>query len=195
MAIAYSGVECELREVALKNKPKAMLDASPKGTVPVLIDDTEVIEESIDVMAWALSKSDPDDWLSQSLEHPLIQRNDQEFKFYLDRYKYFDRFPEQSQSWYFDKSLEFLDSLESVFTADRNGHFFLETPKLSALDVAIFPFVRQFSLVDKAVFDTHCQPKLQAWLECLIDSPLFLEIMQKVAIWQPGQQQRILFGM
>jgi glutathione S-transferase len=195
MAINYCGIECELREVVLKNKPKAMLDASPKGTVPVLIDHAQVIDESIDVMAWALAKSDPDDWLCQPLTHSLIKRNDQEFKFYLDRYKYFERYPEQSQSWYFDKSLEFLSELESILTADKDGQFFLETAKLSVVDVAVFPFIRQFALVDKAKFDAQSLPKLQAWFELLVDSPLFLGVMQKVSVWQPGQQQRILFGM
>lgn len=194
MAINYCGIECELREVVLKNKPKAMLDASPKGTVPVLIDHAQVIDESIDVMAWALAKSDPDDWLCQPLTHPLIKRNDQEFKFYLDRYKYFERYPEQSQSWYFDKSLEFLSELESILTADRDGQFFLETAKLSVVDVAVFPFIRQFALVDKAKFDAQSLPKLQAWFDFLVDSPLFLGVMQKVSVWQPSQQ-RILFGM
>jgi glutathione S-transferase len=194
MAINYSGIEYELREVVLKNKPKAMLDASPKGTVPVLIDHAQVIDESIDVMAWALAKSDPDDWLCQPLTHPLIKRNDQEFKFFLDRYKYFERYPEQSQSWYFDKSLEFLSELESILTADRAGQFFLESAKFSVVDVAVFPFIRQFALVDKAKFDAQSLPKLQAWFELLVDSPLFLGVMQKVSVWQSGQQ-RILFGM
>ncbi|MFT4635846.1 MAG: glutathione S-transferase, partial [Chitinophagales bacterium] len=169
MAISYSGVECELREVVLKNKPSAMLQSSAKGTVPVLVDDGLVVDESIEVMAWALARSDPHDWLRQSLGHQLIKRNDQQFKFYLDRYKYFERYPEQSQSWYFDKALEFLSCLESRLKVDENGCPFLETPQLSVLDVAIFPFVRQFAFVDKPRFDSQCLPKLQAWLSFILE--------------------------
>jgi glutathione S-transferase len=194
MAIHYSGSACELREIVLKHKPKAMLEASPKGTVPVLIDDARVIDESIEVMAWALAKSDPDDWLAQSLEHELIQRNDQQFKFYLDRYKYFDRYPEHPQIWYFDKALGFLSDLEAILKVDKDGRYFLETSKLSALDVAIFPFVRQFAAVDRPKFDAQYLPKLHAWLAFLLNSSLFLEVMQKYVAWQPEQQQRILFG-
>lgn len=195
MAISYSGTECELREVVLKNKPESMLRASPKGTVPVVIDGDQVIDESIEVMAWALAKADPDGWLSHSIKHPLIQRNDHEFKAYLDHYKYFDRFPEQPQSYYFDQGLEFLNHLESRLNADINGHYFLETPKLTVLDVAIFPFIRQFAMVDKAKFDAQCLPKLQAWFEFLMTSSLFLKVMQKVPAWQTDQQECILFGI
>ncbi|MFT6723988.1 MAG: glutathione S-transferase [Arenicella sp.] len=195
MAISYSGVECELREVVLKNKPSAMLQSSAKGTVPVLVDDGLVVDESIEVMAWALARSDPHDWLRQSLGHQLIKRNDQQFKFYLDRYKYFERYPEQSQSWYFDKALEFLSCLESSLKVDENGCPFLETPQLSVLDVAIFPFVRQFAFVDKPRFDSQCLPKLQAWLSFILESAVFLNVMHKYAPWQPEQQQRIVFGI
>lgn len=195
MAINYSGTECELREVVLKNKPESMLQASPKGTVPLVVDGDQVIDESIDVMAWALAKADPDGWLSHSLKHPLIQRNDQEFKVYLDHYKYFDRYPEQSQSYYFDQGLEFLTDLESLLKADANGHYFLDTSKLTVLDVAIFPFIRQFAMVDKAKFDAQCLPQLQAWFEFLMTSSLFLNVMQKYPAWQPEQQECILFGI
>jgi glutathione S-transferase len=194
MAISYSGTQCELREVVLKNKPESMLKVSPKGTVPVVIDDDHVIDESIEVMAWALAKADPDGWLSQSLGHPLIQRNDQEFKACLDHYKYFDRFPEQPQSHYFSKGLEFLNELEVRLNADANGQYFLETPKLSVLDVAIFPFIRQFAMVDKSKFDVQDLPKLQAWLESLLSSKLFSNVMKKYPAWQLDQQERILFG-
>ncbi|MBL4671739.1 MAG: glutathione S-transferase [Arenicella sp.] len=194
MAINYSGTECELREVVLKNKPESMLKVSPKGTVPVVIDDGQVIDESLGVMDWALAKADPDDWLSQSLKHPLIQRNDQEFKGNLDHYKYFDRYPEQPQSYYFDKGLEFLNELESLLNADANGQYFLEMPKLNVLDVAIFPFIRQFAMVDKSKFDAQDLPKLQEWLEFLLTSTLFLNVMQKYPAWQLEQQDRILFG-
>ena len=194
MAVQYSGVECELREVVLKNKPASMLSASPKGTVPVLLDGDQVIDESIDIMSWALAKSDTDDWLIHALDHPLIKHNDGEFKFNLDRYKYFERYPEQSQSWYFNNALVFLHQLESLLVVDDEGQYFLESPAISALDIAIFPFIRQFSFVDKSKFDALALPKLQAWLAFFLDSPLFLNVMTKYPAWRPEQEECILFG-
>lgn len=194
MAVFYCGVECELREVVLKNKPAAMLTASPKGTVPVLVDADQVIDESIDVMAWALGKSDPDAWLLHGLDHPLIQYNDGEFKFNLDRYKYFERYPEHSQSWYFNNALPFLTELESLCVADESNNYFLGNAAISVLDIAIFPFVRQFAFVDKPRFDALELPRLHAWLALLLDSEIFLKVMAKYPPWEPFQEDRLLLG-
>jgi len=185
MAIAYSGVDCEHREVILKNKPEEMLLASPKGTVPVLIDCGKVIDESTDVMAWALEKADPADWLDHALDHELIQCNDQEFKFYLDRYKYFDRYPERTQSSYFDHALSFLERLESLMMVDNDVNYFLDSSKVTVLDIAIFPFVRQFAFVDKPKFDRLDLPRLQHWLAYFLDSNEFLRVMEKASAWTP----------
>lgn len=195
MAIHYSAIECELREVVLKNKPQAMLLASSKGTVPVVVTaDGTVVDESIEVMAWALNKSDTGSWLTHSLDHELIQCNDAEFKFNLDRYKYYDRHPEHDQAWYFEKTLVFLNDLEANLLADSEGNCFLQSLKVTVLDVAIFPFIRQLAFVDKPRFDNQNLPKLQAWLEFFLNSPLFLNVMHKYPAWQAEQPRRILFG-
>ncbi len=202
MAIYHSGIECELREVVLKNKPAEMLQASPKGTVPVLLDHDLVIDESIDIMTWALKQLGDTHWLAHPLDHELIQRNDGEFKFNLDRYKYFDRYTEdqidsqveKSQSWYFDKALIFLNELESRLVVDAKGNYFLDCPHVTVLDISIFPFVRQFAFVDKPLFDSQNLPKLQAWLAFFIESPLFIEVMEKYSAWHPDQGECILFG-
>lgn len=190
MAIKYSGIECELREVVLKNKPEAMLRASPKGTVPVLVTSDKVIDESLDVMRWALQSNNPDDWLISELEHSLVQRNDDYFKTYLDRYKYFERYPQVPQRAYFDKALVFLDELESAMVCSSNGEYYLLKPELSTVDVAIFPFVRQFAFVDKDAFDSLQVLKVQAWLELMLNAELFLSIMPKLQAWSPGATQK-----
>ena len=108
LAIASSGLTVELREVVLRNKPQQLLDISPKGTVPVLLfPNNKVIDESLDIMRWALSLRDPFDWLSNALSDDitqLIQWNDNEFKHYLDRYKYADRYPEKNEKYYREKA-------------------------------------------------------------------------------------------
>ena len=194
MAIHSSGVECELREVLLKNKPIEMLQASPKGTVPVLVDGDRVIDQSIDIMAWALNQADPEGWLSHGLDHAVIHTNDGAFKTDLDRYKYHDRFPGQPQSWYFEKALGFASQLESMLVAGDDGRCFLASSKISILDIAIFPFIRQFAFVDKANFDAQQLPKLQAWLAFMLESHCFLTMMEKVPVWQSGQPQCTLIG-
>lgn len=202
MAIQHSGIECELREVVLKNKPAEMLQASPKGTVPVLVDGDRVIDESIDIMGWALNQYDDTNWLIHSLDHELIQRNDDEFKFYLDRYKYFDRYKEEeihsqsekSQLGYFDQALIFLNELECRLVADAKGDYFLDSYYATVLDISIFPFVRQFAFVDKPLFDNQNLPKLHAWLAFFIESSLFTEVMAKYTAWHPEQEDCVLFG-
>jgi len=194
MAINYSRTECELREVVLKNKPQAMLAVSPKATVPVIVDDGFVIDESIDIMAWALNRSDPDGWLSHPLDHQLIQRNDGEFKANLDRYKYFERYPEQSQDCYFEKALGFLSDLEASLIGNNQFNYFLESSSVTTLDVAIFPFIRQFAFVDKPRFDALELPKLKAWLAFFLESDLFLNVMNKYSAWVDGQQDCVLFA-
>lgn len=190
MAIKYSGIECELREVILKHKPEAMVRASPKGTVPVLILGEYVIDESIDVMRWALQNNNPDDWAISELEHLLVQRNDEYFKAYLDRYKYFERYPQASQRAYFEKALVFLDELESSMVCSSSGEYYLLDSKLSSVDLAIFPFVRQFAFVDKDAFDSLQLVKLQNWLELMLNADLFLSIMPKLPAWSPGDNQK-----
>ncbi|MCL4133946.1 UNVERIFIED_CONTAM: hypothetical protein GTU68_001339 [Idotea baltica] len=185
LALWYAGIQFELREVVLKNKPQSLLEASAKGTVPVLIlTNGTVLEESIDIMHWALEQFDPDDWSTQSLSHPLIEKNDGDFKHYLDRYKYFDRYPEQSKQHYLEQACIFIAELESKLSSDFK---WLNGNSLSATDMAIFPFVRQFAFADKRTFEQLPYPNVQLWLNNLLDSELFQAVMFKYLAWQPDQ--------
>ncbi|MEL0079835.1 MAG: glutathione S-transferase N-terminal domain-containing protein, partial [Rhodospirillales bacterium] len=145
MAIMQSGVTCELREVVLRDKPAAMLKLSPKGTVPVLhLPNDSVIEESIDVMSWALAINDPDNWLeSANASADFICELDGSFKRSLDRYKYFVNHPERSQSDYRDEGALFLSLLEEKLAANDGAGLF--GPRITLPDIAAFPFVRQFA--------------------------------------------------
>jgi glutathione S-transferase len=184
MAIAYAGIEVGLREVVLKNKPGAMLEASSKGTVPVLIDTNgRVIDESLDVMAWALDQQDSDHWLSgMGLQDPLINSCDNTFKHWLDRYKYAVRFPEQTEQWYREQGEHFLDQLEQLLA----DHLYLRGDSLSAVDVAVMPFVRQFAAVDTNWWSGRPYPQVATWLELLLESDLFKGVMNKYPQWHDG---------
>jgi glutathione S-transferase len=184
VSIAYSGAQVGLREVVLKDKPTAMLGVSPKGTVPVLIDiDGTVIEESLDVMRWALAQNDPENWLDGlGLDDPLILTCDDEFKHWLDRYKYAVRFPEQNEQWYREQGELFLDELEQLLT----HHRYLRSDSLSAVDVAVMPFVRQFAGVDTNWWSERPYPQVATWLEQLLEGDLFKGVMKKYPRWQEG---------
>ena len=193
LAIAVSGLQVELREITLKDKPKAMLDVSPKGTVPVLVtNDSTVIDESIDIMTWALSQSDPNHWLpspdNQARAQLYIQHNDGEFKSWLDRYKYADRYPEHSERYYREQGEKTLNDIEHTLQQQP----YLLGQHLSMVDIAILPFIRQFSAVDKEWFDQAYYPYLKAWLNQFLNSTLFQQIMIKRPAWQPDDP-RFLF--
>lgn len=188
MALAAASIRCELREVLLRDKPRAMLAISSKGTVPVLQTQAgEVIDESLDLMHWALQQSDPDDWLAadQILCQKLITMNDYAFKIWLDRYKYSDRFPEKPQQFYREKAEEFLSILEHHLSEHAGKGLLGE--KLSIADIAIFPFIRQFSIVDRKWFNHSNYHFLINWLHDLENSPLFLSVMEKYQPWKPGE--------
>lgn len=193
MAVMQSGVVCELREVVLRDKPAAMIELSPKGTVPVLqLPDGTVLEESLDVMHWALNRNDPDNWLDHvEGSESLIARLDGEFKDALDHYKYHVNYPEYPQSHYRDLGAQFLGHLEERLAA--NAGKALCGARLSFADIAVFPFVRQFAFVDKPWFDQAPYPLLQDWLKRLLESDLFVAVMQKYPAWKPGDEV-LLFG-
>ena len=184
MAIAYAGIEVGLREVVLKDKPAAMLASSSKGTVPILIETNgRVIDESLAVMAWALGQQDSDHWLKgEGLQDPLIDNCDRTFKHWLDRYKYAVRFPEQSAQCYRRQGEMFLDQLEQLLT----DHRYLRDDSLSAVDVAVMPFVRQFAAVDTNWWSGRPYPQVANWLEQLLESDLFKDVMKKYPQWQDG---------
>ncbi|MFT5138410.1 MAG: glutathione S-transferase [Lysobacterales bacterium] len=186
MTLNYAGVEFELREVSLKDKPASMLKVSAKGSVPVLVlPDGDVINESADVMHWALRQNDPDRWWREELAdqaHALLEENDFNFKVHLDHYKYADRFPEKTPAHYRTQGERFLQQLESELESQP----YLFGDQITFSDVAVFPFIRQFSMIDIAWFDQAPYPNLQAWLHSLINSLLFTGVMNKLPFWYKG---------
>ena len=188
MAIYQAHIKCEYREVLLKDKPEAMLSLSRKGTVPVLVtSDNKVIDQSLDVMHWALNQRDLDGWLNEdsSLGRALIERNDNEFKYYLDRYKYHVAYPEYPPEDYRDKAGDFLDLLE-LRLSDNQG-VALTSRNISFSDVCIFPFVRQFANVDLDWFKSSSYELLNGWYNKIEQSDLFRDCMKKYKQWSPGQ--------
>ncbi len=177
LALRYSGVPVHIVEVSLKAKPAEMLALSPKGTVPVLSVDGRVIEQSLEIMQWALAQHDPEDWLLQGdpAVLALIDENDQGFKYYLNRYKYPERYPEHPMEHYRAEGAVFLQKLEGLL-AERD---YLLTNHLTLADAALAPFVRQFAHVDRVWFAGTSYKRLQVWLQRFLDSPLFVAVMAK----------------
>ena len=187
MALAAAGVSCELREVVLKDKPDAMLALSPKGTVPVLQLSDRIIDESLDIMIWALANSSSDLWAEELHSSDLIKHNDGEFKANLDKYKYYDRYPEHSQNDYLRRCMVFLNELERLLKSSE----YLLADRPTFIDLAIFPFIRQLAFVDKATFDGLDVPRVQKWLEAWLHSSLFTRVMLKYPQWHPQQDPLI----
>jgi len=188
MALKYASIDCELREIVLSNKPQAMINLSNKGTVPILhLTDGSIIDESLEVMLWALEQADPDNWLDIENEHGrlLIKKNDQEFKQYLDKYKYFQRYPEHTQLYYRKQAEEFIELLENMLQ-EHHG-LGLVSNQLSLADVAIFPFVRQFAHVDLEWFSNSQYRNLISWLTKFEENELFLAVMNKYKPWQENE--------
>jgi glutathione S-transferase len=179
MALHYAGCAVQIVEVSLKNKPAQMLERSPKGTVPVLIDGEQVLEQSLDIMHWALAQNDPDNWLlinsgeDRRAIQALIEENDDVFKQHLDQYKYHVRHPQHSQQHYRQLGEVFLGKLE----ARLQHKDFLVSHQLSLADVALAPFIRQFSAVDPQWFASSPYPALRAWLQRFVESALFKAVM------------------
>ena len=189
MAIAASGQRCELREVVLRDKPAELLAASPKGTVPVLVDvDGTVIDQSLDIMLWALRRNDADRWLQPegaTIDEmlALVAGCDGEFKHHLDGYKYPERHPGADAALHRSQGALFLMRLETSLAATRCLH----GEHAALADIAIAPFVRQFAQVDAAWFETQPWPRLQGWLAARLDAPVFAQAMAKYAPWRAGQ--------
>lgn len=184
LGLLFAGLQVELREITLKNKPPQMLAISPKGTVPVLqLLDGTVIEESREIMTWALTQQDTQGLLAaQTLPqaNALIDKNDNEFKYWLDRYKYADRHLEMSQAEYRQRGEVFLQMLEALLI--KNSYLLGES--ITIADIGIMPFVRQFAHVNRKVFYDLPYPNLQRWLQDWLNHPLFLQAMTKFVPWQ-----------
>lgn len=179
LALFSAGQSVHLREVSLRDKPAAMLAASPKATVPVLVTTQGVIDESLQIMIWALSQNDPQGWLSMPPEgHALIARADGPFKAALDGMKYASRFPPAQATAHLHTATTFLTELES-----RLGPWIFDKPGLA--DFALLPFIRQFAAIDPAWFANQPWPRLQLWLKSFLGSAAFAAAMQKFPLWQP----------
>ncbi|MCK4712251.1 MAG: glutathione S-transferase, partial [Marinosulfonomonas sp.] len=175
LALSSAGTTTELREILLRDKAPELIEASPKATVPVLVTQSGVIDESLDIMRWALGQNDPENWLDMPGDgHALIAQSDSRFKPALDAYKY-QRSQEDRA-----KASAFLRLLDQMLT----GQPYLFGTSATLADMAIITFVRQFAFVDKAWFDVQDWPHLSAWLENFIASGRFTGIMQKYPIWQ-----------
>ncbi len=181
VALRVAEQPVELREVVLRDKPPEFLTASPTATVPCMVTDGKSIDESLDIMIWALKRSDPRGWLDMpQVGWELIERADGPFKDALDRTKYATRYPEIDASDQRAIAAEFLTDLDQQITEWIFG-------KPTVVDYAILPFVRQFAFIDKDWFDSQPWPNLQPWLERFLASTDFTAVMDNYPQWPAGQ--------
>ena len=179
MALTYAQIDFEQHEVELKNKPLELIKISPKATVPVLIlENGDVLDESLDIMKWALKQKDPDKWTSNELEiqgDELIHLNDTYFKPILDNYKYPQKSEQKDPAYYREQAKSYLESLNSRL----QEHRYLVADHITLTDIAIFPFIRQFYMVDEQWFGESDYTLLKVWLDYFLKSELFLRVMIK----------------
>ncbi|WP_223385582.1 glutathione S-transferase N-terminal domain-containing protein [Oricola cellulosilytica] len=190
LAIRVAGMTVELREILLREKPEAFLQASPSATVPALVTgDGTVVDESLDIMLLALRENDPEGWLSPpagSLDTmvALIDEINGGFKSDLDRAKYPNRFPdaEPDRSW--ERAMARLNGFAPIL-ACHGGWLFGDRASLA--DMAILPFVRQFAHIDRGRFDAAAEPPLREWLDGFLRSEPFAAVMEKYPVWNPEE--------
>ena len=188
MALAYANIKVELREISLRDRPQPLYEVSSKGTVPVLVtSDSLVIDESLDIMLWSLKQKENQTWLIDNSEIDFINVHDLEFKKWLDRYKYHDRYPDYSKEYYRDKCSKILSTYE-----DRLSHTkcFMRDD-ISIIDIAIFPFIRQFANVDYNWFENN-YIYIKKWFENISSSNLFKSVMYKYDTWDESQNSKII---
>ena len=185
LAIAASGVQVELREVVLRDKPPEFLAASPSATVPCLVTDAGVIDESLDIMRWALRQNDPAGLLEMpDAGHDWIARNDGPFKHALDRVKYASRYPDDDHTTHLATATAHLSALDATM-----GTWLFDRPTLA--DYAMLPFIRQFAFIDKPWFDAQPWPRLHAWLDRFLSSDSLGAVMGKYPTWAEGDAPRL----
>ena len=179
MALSISNRKVILREISLKNRPDELYQISPKGTVPVLHTNSRVIDESIEIMLWSIKGTDCD-WLDEDVKNQMkiINQNDNDFKFWLDKYKYSSRYPDKSQEYYQQKCWIYLDQYEKILSENIN----LTGEKQQLVDIALFPFIRQCENVDSIWFKDSL-PYLYNWFDRIRTSELFLSVMKKYDFW------------
>ena len=197
LALRQAGVSVEIREILLRDKPTALRAASPKATVPVLLlPGGQVLEQSLDIMCWALQQADPAQWLlaaSWADQQMLITLNDGLFKRLLDIYKYPQRQAAAAITAELGKAAIAAAARDAAvlqvlapWDAALRRHAYLLGPRCSVADMALLPFVRQFAAVDPAWFEAAPLPSLRAWLQQRVSEPLFLAVMEKQPVWQPS---------
>ncbi len=184
MALDAAGVDVEYREIKLQNKPAKMLEHSPKGTVPILVEpDGTVIDESVDIMRWAFAQHDPDNWLGQNdAEREQINKwlaANEAFKPHLDRYKYTTRYDDVDHATETEACRAHMLELDAALEATG----FLVADRATLADIALFPFVRQFNNVDTSKLDNWNCSRVQAWLDTFINSERFARVMKKRSLW------------
>ncbi len=195
LALIISNRVCELREVVLRDKPQEMLDVSAKGTVPILIDvDGRVLDQSINIMLWALRQHDPEKWLipeqgSVAEMLALIAQFDDIFKYHLDRYKYPERYAGVDAQVHRYEGCLFLETLNKKLSATK----YLFGNNVALADMAIAPFVRQFAHTDTGWFNEQPWTPLQAWLAAFTDSEIYASVMHKYPKWESGNAG-VVFG-
>ena len=186
MALTQIDLTMELREVSLKNRPQQLHDISPKETVPVLqLQNGEVIDESLDIMLWCFQQNEGQSDYSSQLE--FIKIIDGKFKYWLDRYKYHERYPEYSRDYYRDKCTVILSQFENLL--EKNIYF--SGNEMQLADMAIFPFIRQFAHVDKDWFLSAFQT-LTEWYQRIHASPVFTGVMEKYDFWKVGDDPLLI---
>ena len=188
LAISVSGIQCDLREIVLRDKAPAFLATSPSGTVPCLQTDTAVIDESLDIMIWALRQNDPEGWLDMPTNASvLIQTADGPFKTALDHTKYANRYADVDSHLEREYAALFLRKLNKMLL--KQPYLYGENPTLA--DMAILPFVRQFAGIDKNWFTAQRWPHLRRWLDALLASERFTSIMTKYPKWQTSDPKTV----
>ena len=184
LALASAGQAVDLREILLRDKPAAFLNASPSATVPCLQIGSSSIDESLDIMVWALSRNDPEGWFDMpDAGHALIAECDGPFKTSLDRYKYVSRYEDADAEAERTCAAQFITALDRHLA--ENNWLFGGHPRLA--DMALLPFIRQFAHVDLAWFDAQPWPRVIRWLSAFKSSDAFRAIMTKHTVWQPGE--------
>ena len=189
MALKLTNTKCEIREVRLNNKPKQMIDKSPKGTVPVLVLEKKVIDESNDIIEWALSSNNIFDGNIDhdqiDLTNNLIELFDSKFKYNLDRYKYATRYENIDKDKHKNECLDILINLENLISDEG----WILGSKINKLDISILPFIRQFRIADIEWFDKQNKIKgVQKILFNFLDSNLFKEVMYKYDVWEENAE-------
>ena len=193
-ALLICEIKVEIREIDLKNKPLDFLNKSKTKTVPILIKkDSEVIEESLEIILWALSESKrrnikliylPDNKKKDIFE--IINENDNEFKYHLDRFKYSTRYHDINEEFHFANAIKFIKRCNELLA--ENKYFFGDS--LTIADWSIWPFIRQFRIACESQKRTdYFEPSIKNWLDSFENNGKFKSLMYKYELWEPNSRK------